>query len=411
MAALELRRVVVVGASLAGLRACETLRTDGFTGQITLIGDERHLPYDRPPLSKKLLAGDWEPDRITLRKPDDLEALQLDLRLGVTAHALDIDTRCVVLADGVEVPYDAVVLATGAAPRRLPGQANVTAVHELRTLDDSLRLRAVLADGTARVVVIGAGFIGLEVAATARALGNAVTVLEGAVAPLIRGLGAEMGAAVTSVHDADGLEVRCAVAVADLEPGGVRLVGGELVPADVIVVGIGVAPATGWLEGSGLELRDGVVCDATLAAGPPGVFAAGDLTRWPNELFDEEMRVEHWTNAAEQGAVAARNVLARAAGERGQPYSPVPFFWSDQARHRIQFLGRAAHPVSHDDDVVQVPVGVPADGKFVALYGWRGRLRGVLGLNVPRLVMAYRTLLAERASWDDALALASQQKI
>ena len=159
--------MVVVGASLAGLRACEALRTAGYAGDITLVGAEEHLPYDRPPLSKKLLAGDWEPDRIALRKPDDLDALGLRLRLGTTATALDVDARLVHLADGTAVPYDAVVLATGSRPRRLPGQESIATVHELRTLDDSLRLRQEIADGTARVVVIGAGFIGLEVAATA----------------------------------------------------------------------------------------------------------------------------------------------------------------------------------------------------------------------------------------------------
>ncbi len=406
----ELRRVVVVGSSLAGLRACETLRTEGFGGAITLIGAETHLPYDRPPLSKKLLAGEWEPDRITLRKPDDLEALGLDRRFGMPATGLDLAARSVLLADGTDVPFDAVVLATGAAPRRLPDQGAVASVHELRTLDDALRLRAELLHGDRRVVVIGAGFIGLEVAATARGLGNTVTVLEGAPAPLIRGLGPELGAAVASVHGPDGIDVRCAVAVADLEHDGVRLADGEVVPADVIVVGIGVAPATGWLEGSSLELRDGVVCDATLAAGPPGVFAAGDLARWTNELFAEEQRVEHWTNAAEQGAAAARNLLAAAAGAPGQAYAPVPFFWSDQGRHRVQFLGRAADPAVAADDVAEIVVGDPAEHRFLALYGRRGRLRGALGLNVPKLLMRYRPLLASGASWDDAQALAAQQQ-
>ncbi|MGI9031447.1 MAG: NAD(P)/FAD-dependent oxidoreductase, partial [Ilumatobacteraceae bacterium] len=293
MAQPELRRVVVVGASLAGLRACETRRGEGFGGQITLIGAEEHLPYDRPPLSKKLLAGEWEPDHIALRKPDDLDALNLERRLGVPAVDLDVEGRAVHLADGSTAPYDAVILATGARPRRLPDQDAIAAVHELRTLDDSLRLRSELRTGDRRVVVIGAGFIGLEVAATARGLGNDVTVLEAAPAPLIRGLGPELGRAVVAVHEPDGIVVRCGVAVAGLENHGVRLGGGELVAADVIVVGIGVTPATEWLESTGLELRDGVVCDATLAAGPPGVFAAGDLARWPNALFEEEQRVEH----------------------------------------------------------------------------------------------------------------------
>ena len=404
----ELQRIVVVGASLAGLRACETLRSDGFTGTVTLVGAEEHLPYDRPPLSKKLLAGDWEPDRIHLRKRDDVDALGLDLRLGVPATGLDVDGHAVHLADGSVAPFDGVILATGSTPRRLPGQEAMPAVHELRTLDDSMRLRAEIADGTARVVVIGAGFIGLEVAATARARGCTVTVLEGLPAPLIRGLGADMGTAVAACHDDEGTKIRLGVSVADLEHGGVRLADGELVPADVIVVGIGVTPATSWLDGSGLEIRDGVVCDATLAAGPAGVYAAGDVARWQNDLFDEEMRVEHWTNAAEQGAAAARNLLTAARGASGEPYAPVPFVWTDQGRNRAQFLGRPAG--DEDDDVVQVVVGDPAERRFVALYGRHGKLRGVLGLNLPRLVMPYRALIQAGASWDDALALAAQQQ-
>ena len=405
---MNLEHVVVIGASLAGLRACETLRTDGFTGRITLIGAEQHLPYDRPPLSKKLLAGDWEPDRITLRQPDDVGALGLDLRLGVPASALDIDGRAVELADGTVVPFDGLVLATGSVPRRLPGQQALVNVHELRTLDDSLALRAKISDGTAKLVVIGAGFIGLEVAATSRARGCAVTVLEGLAAPLIRGLGAEMGAAATAVHAGEGIDIRCDVTVAELRADGVELGDGTLVPADVVVVGIGVAPATGWLLDSGLELRDGVVCDATLAAGPPLVYAAGDIARWPNELYGEEMRVEHWTNAAEQGAAAARNLLVAAGGGQPIPYAPVPFFWSDQARHRIQFLGRAA--IAGDDDTVEVAVGEPGEHRFVALYGRRGRLWGVLGVNCPRLVMPYRNLLADAVSWDEARAFAAAQQ-
>jgi NADPH-dependent 2,4-dienoyl-CoA reductase/sulfur reductase-like enzyme len=398
-----LERVVVVGASLAGLRACETLRTEGFGGTITLVGDEEHLPYDRPPLSKKLLAGEWEPDRIVLRKSEAIDELGLDVRLGHRATTLDLDGRVVAIDDGSVVPYDGVVLATGSRTRRLPGQDAVPEIHELRTLEDSLALRERIAGGAARVLVVGAGFIGLEVAATAHALGCPVTVLEAAEAPLVRGLGAEMGRATVSIHD--GIEIRCGVAVDALAADGVGLAGGEWIPADVIVVGIGVAPATDWLAGSGLELRDGVVCDSTLCAGRPGVYAAGDIARWPNELYGEEMRVEHWTNAAEQGAAAARNLLATAAGDDPHPYAPVPFFWSDQAPHRIQFLGRGG-----EDDDVEVVVGTPEERRFLALFGREGRLRGALGVNAPRLVMPYRTLLLERATWADALDLAREQR-
>ena len=403
-----LQHVVVVGGSLAGLRAVETFRTEGYDGQLTLIGDEPHLPYDRPPLSKKVLAGDWEPDRIHLRKEHEYGDLGLDVRLGVRATALDTDRRVVVLADGESVPYEGVVLATGAAPRRLPGQPDLDGVFVLRTLDDSLALRAALDAGPRRVVVVGAGFIGAEVAATARVRGLEVTLIEALPLPLVRGLGPALGAAIADLHRAHGVDVRLGVGVDAIEGVDrverVRLSDGSVVEADVVVVGIGVAPVTGWLESSGLELRDGVVCDATLCAGPPGVYAAGDLARWANLLFGEEMRVEHWTNAAEQGAAAARNLLATAAGGSGEPYAPVPFFWSDQYDARIQFVGRAS-----GDDTVEVVHGSIADGRFVALYGRDGRFRGAFGLNQPKLVMPYRRLLANAASWDDALAHASQQ--
>jgi len=364
-----MERIVVVGASLAGLRACESLRMAGYSGTITLIGAERHEPYDRPPLSKALLKGEWEPDRIRLRKPDDLAGLDLDMRLGVVANGLDVAARTVSIEGGESVAGDGVIIATGSVPRRLPNQPDLDGVTVLRTLDDSLDLRRRLEDRP-RVAVIGAGFIGLEVAATAARSGCSVTVLEGAPSPLMRGLGQRMGEVVARVHARNGVVVRCGVQVAGLEGAGgsaigVRLGDGELVPAEVVVVGIGVAPATQWLDDSGLELRDGVVCTEALRAAP-GIYAAGDCARWVNGLFGEsgeEMRVEHWTNAAEQGAAAATNLLAELAGDAPAPYAPVPFFWSDQFDSRIQFIGRA-----HGDDDVQLVAG-ELDSSFVALYG------------------------------------------
>ena len=406
---MDLQRIVVVGASLAGLRAAETLRSEGFDGEVIVVGAETHRPYDRPPLSKKLLVGEWEPDRIQLRQPDTFDDLDVAWRLGVAAAGLDIGQRVLRLSDGTEIGWDGCIIATGAACRRLPGQSRHRHVHELRTLDDSMRLRAEIADGERHVVVIGAGFIGLEVAATARRLGNEVTVLEGAAAPLIRGLGAKMGAIVGVAHEAEGVVVRCDVTVDRLDERGVLLADGELVESDVVVIGIGVEPATGWLDDSGLELRDGVVCDDLLNACDgtggtvDGVYAAGDVLRWPNALFDEEMRVEHWTNAAEQGAAAAKNLLAAGRGESGDPYAPVPFFWSDQFDHRIQFLGRS----SPDDEVV-VAAGAVDDGKFLALYRTGDRLHGAFGFNAPRWVMPMRVLLMDGASWDDALARAGE---
>jgi NADPH-dependent 2,4-dienoyl-CoA reductase/sulfur reductase-like enzyme len=394
-----MRDVVVVGASLAGLRAAESLRTAGFDGSITVVGEEPHHPYDRPPLSKRLLAGEWEVDRIALRKPDDMASLDVDWRLGSRAVALDVAGRRVRLIDGTAVEFEGAVLATGSRPRKLPGQDDVADVVVLRSLDDSLDLRARIAGGGKRVVVVGAGFIGLEVAATARKLGNEVLVLESAPAPLMRGLGSTMGMAIAAIHADHGVEVRCGVTIEGLQPGAVLIDGGWHEPADVVLVGIGVAPATEWLADSGLELRDGVVCGPDLNVGAPLIYAAGDIVRWYNSLFDEEMRVEHWTNAAEQGGLAATNLLAEATGQRTTPYAPVPFFWSEQYDRRIQFLGRASA-----DDEVRVVSGSVAERQFVALYGSAGRLRGVLGVNAPRQVMPFRALLLERVSWDDALA-------
>ena len=396
-------RIVVVGASLAGLWACESLRGGDYAGTITLVGAESHQPYDRPPLSKALLKGDWEPERIRLRKPDELDSLGLDLRLGVVAVALDATNRTVTLASGETLAADGVIAATGSTPRQLPDQPHLDGVTMLRTLDDSLALRRRL-EGRPRVVVIGAGFIGLEVAATAAQRGCAVVVLEGAPAPLMRGLGAEMGEVVARVHERNGVSVRCGVQVAGIEgedgrTTGVRLGDGELVAADVVVVGIGVSPATDWVEGSGLEIRDGIVCTDSLRAAP-GIYAAGDCARWVNNLFGdagEEMRVEHWSNAAEQGQAAAKNLLAELAGQAPTPYAPVPFFWSDQFDSRIQYVGRA-----HGDDEVRVVAG-DLNGNFMAMYGHGGRLRGVLGVNMPKPVMRLRKLIGERASWSEAL--------
>lgn len=402
-----MQQVVIVGASLAGLRAAETLRQAGFDGQVSLVGSEPHLPYDRPPLSKQVLAGEWEPDRIGLRPAEMYDEMGLDLLLGRTAQSLDLSARRVLLDDGEPLPFDGLVIATGAVARTLPGTPPLAGIHVLRTVEDCLAIRADLDAGPRRVVVVGAGFIGSEVAATARRRGLEVTILEALPVPLGRALGEEMGRVCGALHRDEGVDLRLGVGVEGFEGvervEAVRLADGSRVEADVVVVGIGVRPATDWLEGSGLTLRDGVVCDERSAAlGAPGVFAAGDVARWPNPLFGEEMRVEHWTNAVEQGDAVARNLLAWARGEPGEPYAPVPYFWSDQYDTKIQFVGRA-----RPDDRVEVVKGAVEDRKFVAIYGRDGRIVGCLGFSMPRWVMQYRRLIAERATWDEALALAA----
>jgi len=394
--------VVVVGASLAGLRAAEELRHEGHAGPVVIVGDEIHAPYDRPPLSKQFLSGKWDVLRIHHHAPDMLDTLGLDFRLGTRATGLDTDRRVVALEDGTELPYDGLVVATGATPRRLPGTEGVAGVHVLRTLDDALAIREGLAAAgdRPRVVVIGAGFIGAEVAATCHGLGAEVTVVEALSVPLGRVLGDRMGEVCAGLHRDAGVALRLGVGVESVAAGAggttVRLSDGTALEADVVVVGIGVVPAVGWLEGSGLTVGDGVGCDERLFAGDR-VVAAGDIARWVHPGLDTELRLEHWTNAAEGGAAAARNLLAGRAG--AQVYDPVPFFWSDQYAFKIQMLGRPAP----DDEVVVVD-GTEEDRRLVALYRRADRLAAVLAISRPRQLMAYRPLLAAGASFDEALA-------
>ena len=399
-----LDNVVVVGASLAGLRAVETLRQDGYDGRIVLVGAEQHLPYDRPPLSKQLLAGTADVEQVMLRPAADYDTLDLDLRLGTVATALDPASREVELAGSERIGYQALLIATGAAPRFLPGTPPLEGIHVLRTLDDCLALRGDVERAEAsggRIIVVGAGFIGAEVAATCHGRGVGVTVLEALPVPMVNALGVEMASACAALHYDHGVDLRCGVAVSsflgDGRVKGVVLDDGRRVDADVVVVGIGVAPATAWLESSGLKLDNGVVCDATSATEAPGVFAAGDVARWHNPLFGRDMRVEHWTNAADQGMVAAKNILA--GGGAAEPYAPVPYFWSDQYETKIQCVG---HPGPGDE--VQIVDGSIEDRRFVAIYGRAGRLVGALAFSRPRLLMNYRRMISEGASWEEALA-------
>jgi len=395
--------IAVVGASLAGLRAAETMRAEGHSGPVVLVGAEPHLPYDRPPLSKQFLAGTWSLDRVLLRPSEKVTALGLDLRLGQRAVALDVEGHTVELEDGSALHFDGLVLATGAHPRPLPGAAPLSGVHVLRTLEDSLAIGGAARQPGARVVVVGAGFIGSEVAATCRGLGARVTVVEALAQPLARVLGAEMGAACGALHVDHDVELLTEVGVSALRPahGGaavaaVELDDGRVLDADVVVIGIGVVPTTEWLEGSGLEIANGVVAESTLHVADD-VVVAGDMARWFDQGVGAPIRIEHWTNAAEQGVVAARNLLAGRAD--AIPYVPVPYFWSDQYDVKIQVIG---HP-SPDDDVVVVDGSVP-ERRFVALYGRAGRLTAALGFSRPRQLMAYRPLLEVGTSFDDALA-------
>jgi len=400
-----LDRIVIVGASLAGWRAAEELRSLGYAGSITIVGDEPHRPYDRPPLSKQVLAGTKPPESTTLTvvqgTPEDLD---LDWRLGQSATGLDLAERSVLLGGGERLAFDGLVIATGASPKRLPGTDHLDGVYTLRSLDDCLEIRAELERSPRRVAVVGAGFIGAEVAATCRGLGIEVSLIEALPVPLERGLGPEMGAVVADVHRDHGVDVRLGVGVVLIDGSDrverIRLTDGAVLDIDLVVIGIGVTPNTDWLDGSGLTIDNGVLCDATCTAAP-GVVAAGDVARWPNHRFDEVMRVEHWDNAIAMGTHAAQSLLA---GVRAQPFSPIPWFWSDQYDRKIQLAGRAS-----PEDRVQVVSGSVEDRRFVAFYGRDDRVVGVLGMNQPAKVMRWRSLIEESAAWDDAIRLATAE--
>ena len=324
------------------------------------------------------------------------------MRLGCRATGLDVATRTLEV-DGVAEPYDGLLIATGARCRNLPGTAGLAGVHTLRTRDDAEAIRDALANGARRVVVVGAGFIGAEVASTAIGRGAEVTMVEALEAPFGRVLGVEMGAVMADVHRRHGVDLRTGVGVdevlGDDRLAGVRLANGATLEADLLVVGIGVVPNTDWLEGSGLTLDDGVVCDETCLAAPD-VAAAGDVARWANPRYGEVMRVEHWDNAVQQGVHAARRLLQ--SDEEATPYAPVPWFWTDQYDRKVQLAGRP-----HTDDEVRVVAGSTAEHRFAAFYGRDGRFTAALGMNRPRQVMQSKGLLDAGASWDEALAFAS----
>lgn len=397
---MAMQSIAVVGASLAGLNAAETLRREGYVGRLIMIGDEVHKPYDRPPLSKEIARGEWPIAKVSL--PLDPLLDDVEWRLGQGATALDASTRTITFADGSAERFDGIVLATGAAPRRLPG-ADMPGVHVVRTLDDAIGLRDDLQRPGCRVVVVGAGFIGQEAAASARKLDLPVTMIE-AVAPAIHVLGHDVGMIMADIHRRRGVDLRLGVAVASFEGGDrlerVHLSDGSFVDADVAVLGIGVTPNTVWLEDSGLTIDNGVVCDeACLAA--PRIVAAGDVARWPNQRYGELRRVEHWDNAVRQAEHAALRLLAEDGGVHPGPYAPVPWFWSDQYGLKLQLVGS---PVAHDE--VLIVFGSGEEEKFVALYRRGDRLTAAIGLAATGRLLKFRKLLETNPSWDDALALA-----
>ncbi|MCI2423762.1 FAD-dependent oxidoreductase [Saccharopolyspora sp. K220] len=379
-------RVVVVGASLAGTRTAEALRAEGFQGRISVVGAEPHLPYDRPPLSKQMLTRDWDERQVRFQSEDHYRDLEVELRLGDPATGIDPERREVLLAGGERLGFDALVVATGSAARPLTDRPPA-GVHLLRSLDDCLRLRAELRDRP-RVVVVGGGFIGAEVAASARARELEVTWLVAEQEPLAGALGTELGSVFAAVHRENGVVVRTGVVVTGFRGTrrveGVVLADGAVVPADVVVLGIGATPNTGWLVGSGLPVRDGLVCDEHCAVDAElGVYAAGDVARWPNGAWGED-RVQHWTNAVEQARQVAFGILGKP-----RPYLHLPYFWTDQYDLKIQLVGRCLPGCE-----MRVVHGSPEQGSFVAAYRRGGRVTGAVACNAVRELVPYRRMLA-----------------
>ncbi|MEU9112896.1 FAD-dependent oxidoreductase [Streptomyces sp. NPDC048483] len=415
------RPIAVVGASAAGLAAAEALRRSGWTGPLTLIGDEPHLPYDRPPLSKQLLHGAWEPERLLLRTEEQLAPLGLDLRLGTRATGLDVATRTLTLDGGETLACAGVIIATGVAARTLPGAEGITGVQTLRTLDDALALRARLTGTGRRLVIVGNGVLGCEAAAVARELGHDVTLVGIDATPMAAAVGTEVGELLAEEHRARGVALRTGAVDGFETTGGgvtgVRLAhggvaagggggGGTRLPADTVLLAIGSTPAVGWLAGDpALDTSDGLRCDAYCAAAP-GIYAAGDVARWEHPVHGRPLRFEHRMHAGEQGMAAARNLLAELAKEgvegaepqERRPFAPVPYFWSDQYAVKLQAYG-----LTTGADRVETTVLDRAERRSVALYGRDGNAVGVLATGLPpRQVRALRAVIATPVPWEEA---------
>ena len=390
--------IAVVGTSLAGLRAIETLRREGYEGRIVALGEEPWMPYDRPPLSKQFLKGEWDADKIVLRH-QLAEDAGIEWKLGCRVTALDPEAKRLVLEDGAFLDYDGLIIATGARARTFPNAPDLEGIFVLRSLADAEALRRAL-DAKPKVAVIGAGFIGMEVAASCRERGLDVTVVEFLDTPLVRGLGRVLGEHVAGVFRERGVDLRCGVGVKGFAGServeALELEDGSRVAADVVVVGIGASPATEWLEGSGLALDNGVLCDefcATLAA---DVVVAGDVARWRDPRTGIPTRVEHWTNAVEQSVHAARRLLW---GEAVGPFEHVPYVWTDQFDLRIQIAGEV-----REGDDMHVGLGSLDAGRCLVLFGREGKLTGAVGFKRARQLNEFRDLIGEGLGWEEAVA-------
>ncbi|OBK73103.1 FAD/NAD(P)-binding oxidoreductase [Mycobacterium sp. 1164985.4] len=384
--------IVIVGGGLAAARTAEQLRRSEYTGPVTIVSDEDHLPYDRPPLSKEVLRA--ETDDVTLKPAEFYEENNITVRLGNGARSLDTAAQTVTLADGSELGYGELIIATGLVPKRIPSFPDLAGIHVLRNYDESVALRQE-AGSARRAVVVGAGFIGCEVAASLRKLGVEVALVEPQPTPLAAVLGEQIGELVARVHRAEGVDVRCGVSVAEVRGADrvekVMLGDGTELDADLVVVGIGSHPAIEWLEGSGIKLDNGVVCDDHGRASAPHVWAIGDVASWRHNL-GHQVRVEHWSNVADQARVLVPTML----GQEPPTAVSVPYFWSDQYDVKIQCLGEP-----EAGDVVHI---VEDDGrKFLAYYERDGLVAGVVGGGMPGKVMKARAKIAARAPIADLL--------
>lgn len=369
--------IVIVGAGLAAVSAAAELRAQGYVGSIRMLGREAHPPYLRPPLSKGYLSGAEELDSVLLHTDDWYRDNEVELCTGTQVYGVDLQEREVTLRGGETLPYATLLLATGSAPRQLPiDGAELRGVHYLRTLDDSRSLRERLAGGSHRVVLIGSGWIGMEVGATARGLGNEVTILERDTVPLASAIGETLGRMFAGLHRHKGVTIRTGALVDRIigDAGGVRaveLVGGEQVPADLVVIGVGAVPTVGLAESAGLLADDGVLVDERMRTSDPHVFAAGDIASAVHPLVRKRLRSEHWANAERGGRAAARGML----GADGD-YRDIPYFYTDQYELGMEYTGFA--PLAVNAEIVYR--GRPEDGGFMAF--WLRDERVVAGMNV-----------------------------
>jgi 3-phenylpropionate/trans-cinnamate dioxygenase ferredoxin reductase subunit len=399
-------RVVVVGAGLAGLRTAQGLRRAGFDGDLVVLGEEPHLPYDRPPLSKQLLLGSWDADRVRLAAPDVLAGAGIAVRTGEQVTGLDPAGHRLTLGSGEVLGYDALVVASGAAPHAWPFDARgLAGVHDLRRLEDALALADAFTSG-ARVAVVGAGFIGTEVASAARQRGLPVTVVDLSPSPLAAAIGPVGATALLDLHRVRGVELQLGRRVTGLAGTGrveaLVLDDGSRVPADVVVVGIGVRPATGWLAGHGVDVRRGVPADATGATPFPDVWAVGDAAAWPTP-GGVQRPVEHWTNAVEQAALVSGNLLRTPAERRRQ--EPLPYVWTDHYGIRVQQLGEL-----RPGDETTLVHGSVAELEFVLAYCRDGRVTGTLSMRLPTAFPKLKAAVRAGASPADLAALFSASR-